>query len=95
METEVEICKEENKAMEMQVKTKDIDLQRLNIKIKRLDKTAEIREAIIANSVDTKITIENGIPNYINSVSPLKPAGRNIGEGLVQPRTLHEMKGAD
>ena len=82
LESEIQILKEMNKAIQIQVKTKDTDIQRLNIKIKRLEKTAEIREAIITNDVDTKIGMKNGIPNYNNGVSPrpFKSAARKFAE---------------
>ena len=41
----------------------------MNIKLKRLEKTAEIREAIISQTLNTNISIKEGIPNY-SAVSP-------------------------
>ena len=71
MESEIQVLKEMVKAGKIQVKTKDTDLQRLNIKIKRLEKTAEIRENIITQTLNTKISIKDGVPNYTSSaVSP-------------------------
>ena len=71
MESEIQVLKEMVKAGKIQLKTKDTDLQRLNIKIKRLEKTAEIRENIISQTLNTKISIKDGIPNYAsNAVSP-------------------------
>ena len=98
-ESEIQVLKEMNKAIQIQIKTKDTDNQRLNIKIKRLEKTAEIREAIISNAVDSKVTVKNGIPNYNQAVSPrpFKSAARKLqGESPAnQPRSLHEMKGTE
>jgi len=45
---EIEVLKEMVKGSKMQIKSKDTDIQRLNIKIKRLEKTSEqIRESTI------------------------------------------------
>lgn len=38
----------------MQVRSKDTDIQRLNIKIKRLEKEAEFRESIVDESLRIK-----------------------------------------
>ena len=38
----------------MQLKSKDTDIQRLIIKIKRLEKTAEIRENVITDKIDNQ-----------------------------------------
>jgi archaellum component FlaC len=47
-EGEIEVLKEMVKGSKMQLKSKDTDIQRLNIKIKRLDKNVEqIRESTI------------------------------------------------
>ena len=89
METEISVLKEMNRAIQVQVKTKDTDNQRLTIKIKRLEKTAEMREAMISGALDSKVTIKNGIPNYNQAVSPrpFKSAARKIsGESANQPR---------
>ena len=40
------------KSVKLQLKSKDTDIQRLNIKIKRLEKTAEIRENAITESLN-------------------------------------------
>ena len=80
------------KAGKIQVKTKDTDLQRLNIKIKRLEKTAEIRENIINEKLNTKVSVKDGVPSYAsNAVSPRpfksvapKKEARNAG-------ALHDM----
>ena len=48
VEAEIQVLKEMIKSVKMQVRSKDTDIQRLNIKIKRLEKTAEIRENVIA-----------------------------------------------
>ena len=97
METEIQVLKEMNRAIQVQIKTKDTDNQRLNIKIKRLEKTAEIRESILSNAVDTKVTIKNGIPSYNQAVSPrpVKTATRKVSGETIGPRSLHEMKGTD
>mmetsp|Transcript_9757 Transcript_9757/g.11565 ORF Transcript_9757/g.11565 Transcript_9757/m.11565 type:complete len:90 (-) Transcript_9757:415-684(-) len=42
------------KSVKLQLKSKDTDIQRLNIKIKRLEKTAEIRENVIADGIKSK-----------------------------------------
>ena len=47
VEAEIQVLKEMIKSVKLQVKSKDTDIQRLNIKIKRLEKTAEIRENVI------------------------------------------------
>lgn len=41
---ELEIIKEMMRSSKVQLKSKDTDIQRLNIKIRRLEKTNEIRE---------------------------------------------------
>ena len=91
MESEIQVLKEMVKAGKIQLKTKDTDLQRLNIKIKRLEKTAEIREAIIGQTLDTKMTMKDGIPNYSNAVSPrpFKSANRKIAESPAPQISLH------
>ena len=61
------------KSGQIQLKTKDTDLQRLNIKIKRLEKTAEIRENIISQAVSSKISIKDGVPSYANNMTSPKP----------------------
>ena len=47
VEAEIQVLKEMIRSVKLQVKSKDTDIQRLNIKIKRLEKTAEIRENVI------------------------------------------------
>ena len=54
VEAEIQVLKEMIKSVKMQVRSKDTDIQRLNIKIKRLDKTAEIRENVIAEQLKNK-----------------------------------------
>ena len=44
---ELEVLKEMIRGTKLQLKSKDTDIQRLNIKIKRLEKTNEIRENMI------------------------------------------------
>lgn len=44
------------KSVKLQLKSKDTDIQRLNIKIKRLDKTAEIRENVINEGMKSRLT---------------------------------------
>ena len=48
------MLKEMVKSVKMQLKSKDTDIQRLTIKIKRLEKTAEIRENVISESIKTR-----------------------------------------
>ena len=47
MTGELEILKEMMRSSKVQLKSKDTDIQRLNIKIRRLEKTNEIREQMI------------------------------------------------
>ena len=54
VEAEIQVLKEMIKSVKMQVRSKDTDIQRLNIKIKRLEKTAEIRENVIAEQLKGK-----------------------------------------
>jgi len=54
VEAEIQVLKEMIKSVKMQVRSKDTDIQRLNIKIKRLEKTAEIRENVIAEHLKGK-----------------------------------------
>lgn len=56
-QSEVEVLKEMIRSSKLQLKSKDTDIQRLNIKIKRLEKTNEIREHMI-NQV--ALNIKNG-----------------------------------
>lgn len=42
MENEAEVLKEMIRSSQTQIKSKDVDIQRLNIKIKRLDKQIEM-----------------------------------------------------
>lgn len=44
LQAEVDMAKEMVRSSKVQLKSKDTDIQRLNIKIKRLEKTNEIRE---------------------------------------------------
>jgi hypothetical protein len=46
-DSEVEVLKEMVRGTKLQLKSKDTDIQRLTIKIKRLEKTNEIREDMI------------------------------------------------
>ena len=46
-EQECEVTKEMIRSNKLQMKSKDVELQRLKIKIKRLEKTNEIRENMI------------------------------------------------
>jgi len=43
-DAEIEVLKEMVKGVQLQLKSKDTDAQRLHIKIKRLEKAMEIRE---------------------------------------------------
>ena len=52
VEAEIQVLKEMIKSVKLQLKSKDTDIQRLNIKIKRLEKTAEIRENAITESLN-------------------------------------------
>ena len=54
VEAEIQVLKEMIKSVKLQVKSKDTDIQRLNIKIKRLEKTAEIRENVINESLKNR-----------------------------------------
>ena len=54
VEAEIQVLKEMVKSVKMQLKSKDTDIQRLTIKIKRLEKTAEIRENVISESIKTR-----------------------------------------
>jgi len=56
-DSEVELLKEMVRGSKLQLKSKDTDIQRLTIKIKRLEKTNEIREDMI-NSI--AVNIKNG-----------------------------------
>jgi chromosome segregation ATPase len=56
-DSEVEVLKEMVRGTKLQLKSKDTDIQRLTIKIKRLEKTNEIREDMI-NSI--ALNIKNG-----------------------------------
>lgn len=55
--SEIEVLKEMVRGTKLQLKSKDTDIQRLNIKIRRLEKTNEIREDMI-NSI--ALNIKNG-----------------------------------
>jgi len=46
-DAEIEVLKEMIKGIKVQLKSKDTDIQRLNIKIKRLEKTNEIRDNVL------------------------------------------------
>ena len=92
MESEIQVLKEMVKAGKIQLKTKDTDLQRLNIKIKRLEKTAEIRENIISQTLNTKIGIKDGIPSYAsNAVSP-RPFKSVNKKDNITPAPFQDMK---
>ena len=54
VEAEIQVLKEMIKSVKMQLKSKDTDIQRLNIKIKRLEKTAEIRENVITDKINSQ-----------------------------------------
>lgn len=56
VEAEIQVLKEMIKSVKLQLKSKDTDIQRLNIKIKRLDKTAEIRENVINEGMKSRLT---------------------------------------
>ena len=73
------------KSVKLQLKSKDTDIQRLNIKIKRLEKTAEIRENVIADGIKTKqdmdrkansITTRSSVQVTSNSVVAAEPSPR-------------------
>lgn len=62
-ESEMEVLKEMLRSSKVQLKSKETDIQRLNIKIKRLEKTNEIRENMIndiANNVKNGRTGDGG-----------------------------------
>ena len=46
-DSEMEVLKEMIRSTKLQLKSKDTDIQRLNIKIKRLEKTNEIRKNML------------------------------------------------
>lgn len=46
-ESEIDVLKEMLRSSKVQLKSKETDIQRLNIKIKRLERTNEIRETMI------------------------------------------------
>lgn len=56
-DSEIDILKEMIRSSKVQIKSKETDIQRLNIKIKRLEKTNEIRENMINNIADN---LKNG-----------------------------------
>lgn len=68
------VLKEMIKSVKLQLKSKDTDIQRLNIKIKRLDKTAEIRENVINESMRAaaKPTLESMAPNALSPINSLR-----------------------
>jgi uncharacterized protein (DUF3084 family) len=53
-ESEIDVLKEMIRGTKLQLKSKDTDIQRLQIKIKRLEKTNDIRENMI-NQIATNI----------------------------------------
>ena len=62
-DSEMEVLKEMLRSSKVQLKSKETDIQRLNIKIKRLEKTNEIRENMIndiANNVKQGRNGDNG-----------------------------------
>lgn len=70
------MLKEMVKSVKMQVKSKDTDIQRLNIKIKRLEKTAEIRENVINESIKSQSRLPNKttpVPQKASSIIAPSP----------------------
>lgn len=64
------------KSVKMQLKSKDTDIQRLNIKIKRLEKTAEIRENVITDKIDNQTRSVNNKSIAVQSNNALRPSPR-------------------
>lgn len=62
VEAEIQVLKEMVKSVKLQLKSKDTDIQRLTIKIKRLEKTAEIRENVISESLKKGDQASKGTP---------------------------------
>lgn len=64
---EVDVLKEMIRSTKLQLKSKDTDIQRLNIKIKRLEKTNEIRENMLSQVAQN---LKNGKDIDMNALQP-------------------------
>ena len=87
VEAEIQVLKEMIKSVKLQLKSKDTDIQRLNIKIKRLEKTAEIRENVIADGIKTKQDVEKKA-NSITTRSSVQVTSNSVVASDPSPRIM-------
>ena len=96
-DSEIEVLKEMLRSSRLQLKSKDTDIQRLNIKIKRLEKTNEIRENMInqvAHSIKNGKDIDpqllqpgsiTGAPRKVpGQAGPMRPSPSSSSVGAAQ-----------